>query len=35
MVVGLDEYHRVILEILGSNYLRRYGLELNGESGAE
>lgn len=35
MMVGLDEYHPVILDTLGSKYLRRYGLELNGESGAE
>lgn len=35
MVVGLKNNHRVILEILGSNYLRRYGLQLNVKSSAE
>ena len=35
MVVGLENNHRVILEVLGSNYLRRYGVELNEKSRAE
>ncbi len=35
MVVGLENNHRVILEVLGVNYLRRYGVELNEKSRAE
>jgi hypothetical protein len=35
MVVGLENNHHVILEVLGSNYLRRYGVELNEKSRAE
>ena len=35
MVVGVKDHHRIILEILGSNYLRRYGEGINGKSGAE
>lgn len=35
MTIGVNDNHRIILEILGSNYLRRYGIEIIGKSGAE
>lgn len=35
MTIGVNHNHRIILEILGCNYLRRYGIEINRKSGAE